>query len=319
VLLNIHQINSVKYSHISLEGTILIFHEEKGFKRSIQSDLQIPLELISVCERARFRGNHLIASLLSLLTPMLITGISYGIIFETFKVNDKSIYSDIFVVTTLIVLLIGFVLFWVFLIKFFIKSKTVCLVIAPDGRFIEFWKEHKYSEDIDELLMQIERRKEIVEETLMQPAKKIVGFCEEHSLLPKFISLFCFFSLPAVITQKLSLTYLLLLPIAWFFYRKIEFTRQPKEYRKALKSYFNKEWDQSINFLKSLRARIPKYLPAYILLVKIYMRLDKFDEALEVASELPEEYTDIAQDIQTDVWLYKRIYKRRKDNFKEVS
>jgi pentatricopeptide repeat protein len=271
-----------------------------------------------VYERSKFKGSHLIASLLSLLAPMLITAILYGIIFEMMGVNEDSMCKDIFTVSFLILLLTGFVMFWVFLIKFFIKNKTVCLVIAPDEEIIEFWKEKKYSAETNELLMEIKRRKEIVEETLMQPYKNIVGFFEERSILPKFFFLIYLFSLPAIITRKLSLTYLLLLPIAWFFYRKIEFNKQPKEYRKAIKSYFNKEWDQAISLLKVLRARIPEYLPTYTLLVNVYTRANRFDEALEVASELPDEYIDLVQDIQTDIWLYKRIYKRRKDNLKQV-
>jgi len=99
----------------------------------------------------------------------------------------------------------------------------------------------------------------------------------------------------------------------------MEFIRQPKEYRKALKSYFNKEWDQAINLLKNLRVKIPKYLPAHILLVNVYIRANRFDEALKVASGLPDEYIDVVQDIQTDTWLSKRIYERRKDNLKEVN
>jgi len=314
MLLTIHQINGVKNSYLSLEGTILIFHEEKGYRRFIQSDLQIPVELISVYEISRFRGGYLIMSLLSLLVPLLTAGISYGIVFDAMKVDNESIYWDVFVVSMLIIFLTGFIVFWVFLIKFFIKRKTVRLVIAPDGVIIEFWKEQKNSTKIDELLSQIAQRKALVEETLLQPAKKIVGFFEERSMLPKFFFLIYLFSLPAVITRKLSLTYLILLPIVWFLYHKIKFKRQPEEYRKALKSCYIKEWDEAINFLKNLQRRLPEYLPAYTLLANVYTRANRFDEALEVASQLPDEYIDVAQDIQTNVWLFKRIYERRKDN-----
>lgn len=314
MLLTIHQINGVKNSYLSLEGTILIFHEEKGYRRFIQSDLQIPVELISVYEISRFRGGYLIMSLLSLLVPLLTAGILYGIVFDAMKVDNESIYGGLFVVTMLIILLTGFIVFWVFLIKFFIKRKTVRLVIAPDGVIIEFWKEQKNLTKIDELLSQIAQRKALVEETLLQPAKKIVGFFEERSMLPKFFFLIYLFSLPAVITRKLSLTYLILLPIVWLLYHKIKFKRQPEEYRKALKSCYNKEWDEAINFLKNLQRRLPEYLPAYTLLANVYTRANRFDEALEVASQLPDEYIDLAQDIQTNVWLFKRIYERRKDN-----
>ena len=312
MLLNIHQIKHFKSSFLSLEGTILIFHGEKGYKKSIKSELQIPVELISIYERSRFRGSYLIVSLLSLLVPLLVGGISHGIIFEIIGVDESSIYTDVVVVSMLALQLIGFVLFLIFLIRFFLKTKTVCLIISPDEIMIEFWKEKKYSAEVDELLMQIERRKNIVEETLLQPAKNVVGYYEEQSILPKFFALFFFFSLPAVITGKLSLTCLLFLPIAWLLYRKIKFRKQPVEYRKALKSYFNKEWDQAINLLKNLRAKLPEYLPAYMLLVYVYTRANRFEEALEVASDLPDEYIDMIHDVQADIWLSKRIYERRK-------
>lgn len=316
MLLNIHQINHVKRSYLSLEGTILVFHEEKGFKGSIQSELQIPLELISVYERFRFKGRYLIISLLSLLAPLLIGGLSYGIVHGMIEVDNRSIYSVIVVITWLILILIGFMLFCIFLIKFIIKRKTVCLVIAPDGMMIEFWKEHKSK--VDELLEQIELRKDFLEKTLDKPAGKIVGFSEEHSILPKFFFLFYLSSLPAVITEKISLTCLLLLPIMWFLYRKMEFFKQPKEYRRALKNYFDGEWNKAINLLRSLRVNIPEYLPACLLLIKVYTRANRFDEALETAAELPDEYVGMAQNIQTDIWLFKRIYERRKDNPEEV-
>lgn len=312
MLLNIHQIKHVKSSFLSLEGTILIFNEEKGYKKSIKSELQIPVELVSVYERSRFRGEYLIISLLSLLVPLLVGGISYGLFFEIIGIDDSSIYSSVFIILMIAFQLFGFVLFLIFLIRFFLKTKTVCLVIYPDEIMIEFWKEKKYSAEVDELLMQIERRKNIVGETLLQPARNVIGYFEEQSILPKFFALFCFFSLPAVIAVELSLTCLLLLPIAWLLYRKIKFRQQPVEYRKALKSYYNKQWDHAINLLKDLRVKLPGYLPAYMLLVNVYTRANRFEEALEVASDLPDEYIDIIHDVQADIWLSKRIFERRK-------
>jgi len=318
MLLTIHQVNGVKNSYLSLEGTILIFHEQKGYRRFIQSELQIPVELISVYEISRFKGSYLIMSLLSLSVPLLTTAILYGIVFDVMKVDYESIYGDLFAVTMLLILLTGFIMFLVFLIKFFMKRKTVRLVIAPDGIIIEFWKESKNSREIDELLIQIDQRKTIVKENFTQPAKEFLGFVEERSNLPKFFFLTWLFSLPAVITRKLSLTYLMLLPVVWLLYKEITFKRQPKEYREALKSYFNKEWEKSIHLLKNLQKRLPTYIPAYILLVSVYTRTHRFDEALEVTSKLPDEYLNVAQDIQKDVWLFKRMFERRKENAQEL-
>ena len=318
MLLTIHQVNGVKNSYLSLEGTILIFHEQKGYRRFIQSELQIPVELISVYEISRFKGSYLIMSLLSLSVPLLTTAILYGIVFDVMKVDYESIYGDLFAVTTLILFLLGLVMFLVFLIKFIIKRKTVCLVIAPNGTTIEFWKESKNSREVDELLIQIDQRKTIVKENFTQPAKEFLGFVEERCNLPKFFFLTWLFSLPAVITRKLSLTYLMLLPVVWLLYKEITFKRQPKEYREALKSYFNKEWEKSIHLLKSLQKRLPTYIPAYILLVTVYTRTHRFDKALEVTFKLPDEYLDVAQDVQKNVWLFKRMFERRKENAQEL-
>ena len=49
-----------------------------------------------------------------------------------------------------------------------------------------------------------------------------------------------------------------------------------------------------------------------MLLVNVYMRANRFEEALEVASDLPDEYIDMIHDVQAAIWLSKRIHERRK-------
>jgi hypothetical protein len=81
-----------------------------------------------------------------------------------------------------------------------------------------------------------------------------------------------------------------------------------------MKSYLRREWQDAIGNLEGLRERLPMYLPAYTFLADIYTRIHEFDEALEAASQLPDEYLRIAQDIQTRIWLFRRIYERSKES-----
>ncbi len=53
------------------------------------------------------------------------------------------------------------------------------------------------------------------------------------------------------------------------------------------------------------------YVPSLMLLVQIYMRLGKFDEAFALISELPNEFGDLIEEIHLKIWSYKRLHARR--------
>ena len=78
------------------------------------------------------------------------------------------------------------------------------------------------------------------------------------------------------------------------------------------------EWDKAIVLLKTLKEQFPEYLPSYTWLTWIYTHTQRYDEAMEVVSQLPEQYTDLANNITADIWRYKRINQRRIEKIPEI-
>ena len=65
----IRQVSHAARTDLTLEGTVLLVCERR---RGIQAEVQIPVELVGIWERARFKGSRLIWALLSLLLPLVI-------------------------------------------------------------------------------------------------------------------------------------------------------------------------------------------------------------------------------------------------------
>ena len=99
--------------------------------------------------------------------------------------------------------------------------------------------------------------------------------------------------------------------LVWFAYRQIQYRRQPREYRQAIRHYLRGDYDDAIDVLEGLRRRLPDYLPTYFCLAEACVRGGRFEEALEVVSRLAGDYPDVARQMETDIWLFKRIHQRR--------
>ncbi len=314
--LRIEKINPTGKTFLSLEGTILIINESNRYAKS---EVQVPVEIISIYEDKKFRAKYLISALLSLLVPMFLGGMSYGLLFRSFGYDTKGLIGKIHSIVFLVLLLVGIILFFIFLIRFFLRRRTVSLVIAPNNFVIEFWKERKQGKEIDELLNQIEYRKTFVEESMVQPLQKSVGFGTQRTMIPQLIGYMVLLSLPAEITRNIKLLPIALIPLVWFIYNKIlEIRKVPKLLRQAIKLYSKEEWDKAINLLEILKEQFPEYTPSYTWLIWIYTRTQRYDEAMEVVSQLPEQYTDLANNITADIWRYKRINQRRIEKIPEI-
>ena len=70
VYLPIHKVDNVRHAYLGLEGTILSFDQRQA---AIDSELLIPVELVTIAEGRRFKGRRLIAALLCLLLPLLLS------------------------------------------------------------------------------------------------------------------------------------------------------------------------------------------------------------------------------------------------------
>ena len=305
IRLPIRQVSHAGRTDLSLEGTVLVMCERRG---GMQAEVQIPVELITIWERARFKGTRLIWALLALLIPM-IAGVFLGLLFHTSGPEKQTpLFAPILVV---LLMLGGCVAFAVFLILFFFRAPTVCLVVAPSEQMIEFWRDRKNSQAVDNLLEQIEVRQKLVEETFTNPVKSPIAMVDEPSLVRRFLIFLYLTLLPAMVTENAQLLLLAVVPVIWFIYRQSQYRRLPTEYRKAFRSYMKRDWNGAVESLTGLLQGYPDYIPGYALLAHVYTRWGRFDEALRVVSQLSGDWSELAQDMQTEIWRFKRMAERR--------
>ena len=319
VYIPIRKVDNVRHAYLGLEGTILLFDQRQA---AIDSELMIPVELVTIAEGRRFKGRRLIAALLCLLLPMLFCGLSVGLLSRHRPVEEVKDTVAFAVLTTafLCMLLIGLVGFSILLVMFFRRVGTVRLTICPGGSVddrsagmtIEFYKHRQETAEIDSFIEQIRLRQGLVGESLTASVHRPAGFTKEHSIIPRLAALLYLASLPALITGRLPLLMLPVAVLGWFTYRQIQYERQPREYRQAIRHYLRGDYDVAIDVLEGLRHRVPDYLPAYFCLAEACVRGGRFEEAFQVASCLASNYPDVARRMESDIWLFKRIDQRRR-------
>ena len=318
IYIPIHKVDNVRHAYLGLEGTILSFDQRQA---AIDSELLIPVELVTISEGLRFKGRRLIAALLSLLAPMLFFGVSC-ILISGLRPTEEIEGTSAFAILVLLfagALFLGLIAFFILLVVFFIRVKTVRLQIGPSGAAtgepagitIEFYKHRKQAAQIDSFIEQIRVRQGLVGESPAAQVHRPAGFTKEHSILPRLAALLWLASLPAIMIQRTALLVLPVVVLVWFAYRQVQYGRQPKEYRQALRHYLRGDYDDAIDALEGLRCRVPDYLPTYFCLAEACVRGGRFEEALEVASSLASSYPDVAHHMETDIWLFKRIHQRR--------
>lgn len=310
VYLPIHKVDNVRHAYLGLEGTILSFDQRQA---AIDSELLIPVELVTVAEGRRFKGRRLIAALLCLLLPLLLSGLTFGLLahFRPTGAAEGTIVPGILSVLLAAMLLAGLIAFSILLVTFFFRVKTVRLRIEPAGSTIEFYKHRKEAAEIDDFIEQIRLRQGLVGESSDALVQRPAGFTKEHSIIPRLAALLWLASLPALMTYRIPLLVLPVAVLVWFAYRQVQYGRQPKEYRQAVCHYLRGDYDDAIDALESLRGRVPDYLPTYFCLAEACVRGGRFEKALEVASWLASDYPDVAHNMESDIWLFKRIHQRR--------
>ncbi len=320
IYIPIRKVDNVRHAYLGLEGTILLFDQRQA---AIDSELLIPVELVAIGAGRRFKGRRLIAALLCLLLPLLFCGVSGGLLFGRRPMEEvkDTVAFTLLALAFLGLLLLGLVAFSILLVMFFRRVKTVRLQVGPDrsamdgsaGMIIEFYKHRRETAEIDSFLEQIRLRQGLVGESLPVSVHRPAGFTKEHSVVPRLAALLYLASLPALITGRLPLFVLPVAVLVWFTYRRIQYERQPREYRQAIRHYLRGDYDVAIDVLEGLRHRVPGYLPTYFCLVEACVRGGRFEEALQVASCLASDYPDVARRMETDIWLFKRIDQRRRE------
>lgn len=308
VYIQINKVDNIRHAYLGLEGTVLLFGQRQG---ATDSELQIPVELVTIAEARRFKGLRLIAALLCLAMTVVFGSLFHGAASMTANGGRQAI-SVLLLLLSVGVFFAGLIVFLGLMVVFFFRVRTVRLSIEPSGTVIEFYKHSRQAGEIDAFVEELRRRQSLVGESLAAAAKRPVGFTQEHSVIPKFAAFLWIASMPAVIAEQPALFILPLGVLVWFAYQQIQYRRQPWEYRQAVRSYLHGDLDDAIDALQSLRSRLADYVPAYFFLAEVFTRTGRFEEALDVASYLSGDYPDLARQMQNDIWLFKRIHQRRR-------
>lgn len=309
IYIQIHKVDNVRHAYLGLEGTILLFGQRRA---ATDSEMQIPVEQVTISEGRRFEGKRLIEALLCLLSSLVLVGVFYGLASRFMDMERPNTVAAVVVLLLLLTLFVaGCIGFGVFLVMFLCKVKTVRLQVVPSGTAIEFYKHGRQAAEIDDFLGRLRQRQGLVDEPLASLVRRPMGFTTEHSVLPKLAASLYLSVLPAVVMQRPTLLVLALPVLAWFGYRQVQYQRQPREFRQAVRSYLHGDFEIAIDALQRLQRRLADYVPAHFLLAEVFTRAGRFDEALDVASYLAGDYPDLAQQMQSDIWLFKRIHQRR--------
>jgi len=293
-----------------LEGTILIYNEKNWCN---ETTMLIPIETIEMSECSRFYRDLVI---LAIVVPVIATTIGLFGYFFALRSEDELegtfiiLLGTIFLVTILleIGLLFGLVM------NFLFTKKTICLETGISGVKIEFWKKRKTAKKIEDLLRQIKEQQALVKETQEHHLEDVCEIIDVNQIPSLFLKS-CLFCIPAVITEKPFLLLLALIPTVLYTWNNvIKLRRHPTQFRSALKSYKRKDWQKAIEHLKNLLESSPKYIPAMFMLAETYVRAEQFDEAISITAQIPEEYLDERNTLHTQIWKFKRVHLRRKED-----
>ncbi len=303
--IKIRRVGGLAKSWLSLEGTVLVY---RGRQWVGDWTLLIPVELISIAESKRRDGQILIRALLWLLAPLL-----GGAVYSLTNPKEGSSLASVLLIMWLGGILTGVCMFIAGLCRFFVRRRILSVVVSREGPVIDFWVEKKNVAQIEELLRQIEQCQEYVAETVGYIAKHCMGASVVRPWRQLAAAAFLF-SMPAMFVEKAVLLWLVSIPAGYFVWRWLGEKSEPKEYRQALASYRRQRWDQIEEPLSRLLGRFPGYEPAVMLLAEAYLRTDKFDEAFRTIEELPEERAEQYEDAKQEIWRWKRIRERMRED-----
>lgn len=307
--LPVRQIGGLRRASLYLDHTVLVFRQRQA---GVERTLYIPVELVSISERRRFRGKRLITALLLLASPLVVFG-TLSLIMALLHVPKDSKANQVIIFAMPFLLLVGLLFFCLFLTKFFFRARTFFLTITSPSMSFEFWKEKKYADQIDSLIKQIEKSQANLTESTAQPIKSALTFVDQHTIIWKALAFTWLSLMPALLTEIPILLLLVIVPFVWLTYKEVQYIKQPREYKQALKFYLKKDWHGALDALDLLRQRQPDYVPAIVLMANTYIRLNDFDRALQVTSQLPDERLDLSRDLQTRIWDFQRLYERLKN------
>jgi tetratricopeptide (TPR) repeat protein len=297
-------------AHLKLEGTVLIFNEKHW---CYETTLLIPIETIETSELSRFYKDLVI---LAIAVPIIAITIGLFGYFFALRSEDEleGILIILFGTVLLVTILFEIGLLFGFIMNFLFTKKTICLTTNNNAVEIEFWKKRKTAKRIDDLLCQIKEQQALVKGNQVHQFEDVFEISDINQIPSLFLKS-CFFCVPAVIIEKPFLLFLAIIPTVLYIWNNvIQLRRHPKQFRSALKSYRRKDWQKAIEHLKNLLEYSPEYIPAIFMLAETYVRDEQFDKAISLTSQIPEEYLDERNTLHTQIWKFKRVHLRRKED-----
>jgi hypothetical protein len=224
----------------------------------------------------------------------------------------REILIVVFATMIFVIVLLELVLLLGYVISFLFTRNSICLTYGDGSLVIEFWKTRKVSRLIGDFEKGIRERQDHIQESEINPLTRVFEIRNVY-YIRRLILLSSSFCAPAVLLQMPVLLVLGLIPIAWYIFTTIRLMGHPKEYRKAIQRYRRKDWNGAIFHLKSLLVQSPDYISAKFFLIEIYLREERFDEALEMVGSIPDEYLFDSNALYLEIWSWKRIHIRRKE------
>jgi len=292
---------------LSLHGTVLSYRERFWIR---ESTVDIPVELVTFTEKKRFKGSRLIAALLPLLYLPAIGGAIIGLWYLFAGSLSNTVMGGCMVVC----FLAGFFTFMFLVVRFFIRQRAVTIHVAPDtdDMKIEFWADKSEGAELQELIAETIRRKELVEDTIAYPMRFALGDTTRYPWKQTVFETFLFI-IPALITEIPWLLLAGLIPIGMRVYSFLMRINEPREFKQALRHFWKREWDQALNLANDLISGYPDYYPPRLLAIELKMRLEDFGGAEMALAEIQRDLdVDTVQSIQHDIVLRRRIAERKK-------
>lgn len=290
-----------RHAWLSLKGTVLSYRDQTW---SQETNIDIPVELISIIEKKQFAGQRLIAASLWLLFSYLIV----AIIIHLVQFQQHSIIDTIIILLGIGLVLVPFV---VLLIYFFIRQRTVTLQIEPEKWKISFWVDKKNKTNIDLLLSELTNRKEFIKEKVPYPLHSAIGdSIRQPWKRTVILTLLCAY--PVLVFHQPILLLLCIIPILMHLWNLLFLIRQPVLYSDAVRYCLNKQWDKAINSIEQLLQQSPSYIRGYLLYIQILLRLEQFDRAEKILSNIQSKLNpELVDSIYLEITNRKRLFDRK--------
>ncbi|MFB3895702.1 MAG: tetratricopeptide repeat protein [bacterium] len=266
--------------------------------------MDIPVELISISEKKQIMQLRFGMALLWLLFSTL----TFVIIALALDLQDNKLSTEIYAIVSAIIVIIPFISL---IVWSFFRQRTVCLTIAPKNGEISFWVEKKNKTAIDNLISELIKRKELVQETIPYPMQSAIGD-QIRQPWKRTIILTLLLSYPATVLEQPKLLFLCLIPVIMHIWHLIFLFRQPALYNDAVALYFDKQWDKAIANIEQLLRQSPSYVPGYLLFIQILLKLDQYGKAENILGRVQNQLDpELANSIHLEIINRKRLFDRK--------